>query len=151
MLHRLVHWKPDIRCPFVPEKMVLYGICSYIVDTLHALVLGKSSLISYLFLYPAFLYPVSSVIRLRRSKAVPFHPSLNFRSSNAAVSSCNERPRPRPSISPQCTLLHFFGLTFSCGAPSRASKVLLERERPLAPLLQQNRDVRREDFARLSA
>ena len=63
-----VHWIPDIRSPFAPEKngllcdLFLYAI--HMVDKLHALVLGKCSLISDLFLYPAFLYPVSSVIVL---------------------------------------------------------------------------------------
>ena len=54
-----IHWKPDTRSPFVPEKnslicnMFLYAI--HIVYKLHALVLGENSLISDL------LYPVSSV------------------------------------------------------------------------------------------
>ena len=83
-----VHWKSDIRSPFVPEKnglicdLFFYAI--HKVDTLHALVLGKSILISDLFLYPVFLYPVSSVVAslLRENMSISWQASLVGRSLN---------------------------------------------------------------------
>ena len=60
-----LHWKPDIKSPFVQEKNgLICGLFLYTIhtlDNLHDLDLGESILISGFFLYPAFLYPVSSV------------------------------------------------------------------------------------------
>ena len=60
-----IHWKPDVRIPFIPEGNVLMsGLFLYAihtVDQLHDLDLGKNRLIAGLFLYPVFLYTVSSV------------------------------------------------------------------------------------------
>ena len=64
----LIRWKPDIGHPCVcPRKKVSYLrfvlMRSTRLGSLHDFVLWENSLISGLMLYPAFLYPVSSVIK----------------------------------------------------------------------------------------
>ena len=62
----IVHWKPDIRIPFIPEEngltsgLFLYAI--HTVDKLLDFVLGENRLMTDLFLYPVILYLVSSAI-----------------------------------------------------------------------------------------
>ena len=68
---KYVHWKHPVQEKnSLIRDLFLYAI-HIVVVKLHDLVLGKNCLIARLFLYPAFLYPVSSVLAEEISDSLP--------------------------------------------------------------------------------
>ena len=63
-VHQSCFTEKRMRKIFSPErKMRHFLMCDPLLDDLDDLVLGKNGLIAGLFLYTAFLYPVSTMLR----------------------------------------------------------------------------------------